>query len=314
MKLVKLLDKLKNDFPLKSKKQAFHITLKQKLEDFQKGIEELEQEDFKEIEGLIPFDKFIEFEKTICQEIDSAIESARNGNPVKAYNIFKQILEKEIGEKEIEKRKIKDYLSKITSEQETKTFYRYRFVSKSNKKENYNKNDIKHCPFEYVQNLGNFRFSLPGFPCLYLGSSEKVSKREIRYRKNNTYISGKFELYTDITLLNICPFDNKKNISDKVQFLLLYPLYLSCLAKRKNKGDAHFHEEYIIPQLLLLYVRKNNIKSKDKIDGIRYLSTHYSPKKDDVLEMMNYVFPVTKIADKGYDENLMSKFEINIIR
>ncbi len=309
MKLVTLLDKLKNDFPLKSENQAFHITLKQKLEDFQKEIEELEQEDFKEREGLIPFDKFIEFEKTICQEINRAIESARNGNPVEAYNIFEKILEKEI-----EERKIKDYLSKITSEQETKIFYRYRFVSKSNKKKNYNKNDIKHCPFEYVQNLGNFRFSLPGFPCLYLGSSEKVSKREIRYRKNNTYIRGKFELCIGVTLLNICPFDNQKNISDKVQFLLLYPLYLSCLAKQKNKKDAHFHEEYIIPQLLLLYVRKNNIESEKKIDGIRYLSTRYSPKKDNVLEMMNYVFPVTKIADKGYDKDLMKKFKINIIR
>lgn len=307
MKLVTLLDKLKNDFPLKSENQAFHITLKQKLEDFQKEIEELEQEDFKEREGLIPFDKFIEFEKTICQEINRAIESARNGNPVEAYNIFEKILEKEI-----EERKIKEVLYEriILSEAKNRTFFRYRHVSKDG---DYSEDDIKHCPFEYVQNLGNFRFSLPGFPCLYLGSTKEVCKEEIKNQENSKYIGGTFELCTDITLLNICPFDNQKNISDKVQFLLLYPLYLSCLAKRKNKEDAHFHEEYIIPQLLLLYVRKNNIESEKKIDGIRYLSTRYSPKKDNVLEMMNYVFPVTKIDDKGHDEDLMSKFKINII-
>lgn len=182
MEATTLLDKLKNDFPLKAGEQAFHITLKEKLGTFQKEIKKLEP-DFKEIGSPISFDEFIKLEETICQNIEATIQSARDGNPIEAYDTFKKILENKIG-----RRDIKGYLSEITSEQETKRFYRYRFVSKGNKKDDYDENNIKHCPFEYVQNLGNFRFSLPGFPCLYLGATEKVSKQEIRHRKNNTYI------------------------------------------------------------------------------------------------------------------------------
>ena len=95
--------------------------------------------------------------------------------------------------------------------------------------------------------------------------------------------------------------------------MLLYPLYLSCLAQKQYQEGA-FHEEYIIPQLLLLYIRLHNTKkgnTQEPIDGIRYLSTHYEKGKN-ILDMMNYVFPVTQIKDNGYDEDLMGKFEIQV--
>lgn len=55
---------------------------------------------------------------------------------------------------------------------------------------------------------------------------------------------------------------------------------------------------------------KNN--PEKQINGIRYLSTYYE-KGQDVLDMMNYVFPVTQIKDSGYDDELLDNFDIKVV-
>ena len=36
-------------------------------------------------------------------------------------------------------------------------------------------------------------------------------------------------------------------------------------------------------------------------------------KGQDVLDMMNYVFPVTQIKDSGYDDELLDNFDIKVV-
>ncbi len=58
------------------------------------------------------------------------------------------------------------------------------------------------------------------------------------------------------------------------------------------------------------YVRENR---KD-VDGIRYLSSHYTDGDMlNMLNMMNYVLPVTEIKESGYDEKLMDKFAVELL-
>ena len=70
---------------------------------------------------------------------------------------------------------------------------------------------------------------------------------------------------------------------------------------------VYFQEEYIVPQLLLSYVRENQ-----EIDGIRYLSTHYR-QGEQIDKYINYVFPVTQIKDSGYDDELLDNFDIEVV-
>ena len=295
-----LVKNLRNKFLLKS---SFHSILKEELDMY---LEQIKRLNWKDIEQNISHRRFISIEKSICKRINDAIYDVRNGMANKAYQEIEKILQIP----ELDK-----YLYDNTITSIYKTFYRLR---KINPDIGIQENEIKHCPFESVHKLGNFRFSLSGFPCLYLGSSIDVCKKEIGFNPNSSYCHGTFEIKSgkNIRLLNICPFDNKGKIRDELGFLLLYPLYLSCLTKKQCTGDAHFYEEYIIPQLLLLYVRMQNEKDKNnpekQINGIRYLSTYYE-KGQDVLDMMNYVFPVTQIKDSGYDDELLDNFDIKVV-
>lgn len=292
-----LVKNLRNKFLLKS---SFHSILKEELDMYLEQIKRLNWENIEQNQKHP-----IRIAKSICKRINDAIYNARNGMPNEAYKAIEKIFQiTELGE----------YLYDNTITSTQKTFYRLR---KINPNIGIQKNEIKHCPFESVHKLGNFRFSLSGFPCLYLGSSIDVCKKEIGFNPNSSYCHGTFEIKSgkNIRLLNICPFDNEGKIRDELGFLLLYPLYLSCLTKKQYTGDAHFHEEYIIPQLLLLYVRMQNEKNKDdpekQINGIRYLSTHYR-QGEPIGKYINYVFPVTQIKDSGYDDELLDKFDIEI--
>ena len=313
--MTEIIEKLKDKFPLPTTNKAFHIALKKEFDEYLGQVKDLTWENIKQNadnnvdknkEHTIPHRRFISIAKSICKRINDAIYDVRNGMPNEAYQKIEKILQIP----ELDK-----YLYDNTIKSTHKTFYRLR---KMNPDIRIQKNEIKHCPFESVHKLGNFRFSLSGFPCLYLGSSIDVCKKEIGFNPNSSYCHGTFEIKSgkNIRLLNICPFDNKGKIRDELGFLLLYPLYLSCLTKKQCTGDAHFYEEYIIPQLLLLYVRMQNEKDKNnpekQINGIRYLSTYYE-KGQDVLDMMNYVFPVTQIKDSGYDDELLDNFDIKVV-
>ena len=88
--------------------------------------------------------------------------------------------------------------------------------------------------------------------------------------------------------------------------IILYPLVMASSYTRAN-DNASFHEEYIIPSLLLQWVNMNK-----EVAGISYFSTKrnlelYDPK------LINYVFP-TKVegdspASIGFCNTLMKTFQ-----
>ncbi len=81
------------------------------------------------------------------------------------------------------------------------------------------------------------------------------------------------------------------------KYFYTYPLRAACSVIVKHR-DGSFKEEYVIPQLLLQWVIKD-----DDIDGIRYESC-YSDEKVRQYCGHNLVLP-TKTFDKdGYDKKL----------
>ena len=96
-------------------------------------------------------------------------------------------------------------------------------------------------------------------------------------------------------------------------YLLWYPLIASCSYTRVNKNDP-FAAEYIIPQLLMQWVRNEIGTNKDdeygQLVGIRYFSCA-SVKASDMG--FNYVFPTSgqqKSAELPYCSVLAKAFRL----
>ncbi|MCF6319002.1 MAG: hypothetical protein L3J83_06950 [Proteobacteria bacterium] len=84
---------------------------------------------------------------------------------------------------------------------------------------------------------------------------------------------------------------------------MIWLLVFASSVRVRNRED-NFKPEYIIPQLLLQWVREN-----DKIDGISYQTTHIDFKKSlSEGESLNIVLPVKENKITGLCSKLKSKF------
>lgn len=196
---------------------------------------------------------------------------------------------------------------------------------------------VFHTPFTLISKVSTSRYSIAGFPSLYLGTSIELCTEEIH---NNPYsnlaICSRFKLIRntsktdtkiDVIELGIKPQDFVEDIKNKIYYdnyyckrtirrnllcdqkvkktyLLWYPLIAACSFIRANKTDP-FAPEYIIPQLLMQWIR-NNYKEQNEVMGIRYFSC--SSERTSELGF-NYVFPTSgnPIADNTPYCKVLSK-------
>ena len=295
MTTIELFCNLKDNLPLVlDENELFHKGLDCEYKRYMLYLKRLDKQEFYDFLGH-PLDELIREEEDIIKSLKEVIYEVRNGDAPTAYTKINNLLNKKIGDKILIKHH-KTYKS------QENTFYR--IIGKPDGE--INKTYAYHRNFKDAAYIPNYRFSMNGFPCLYLGSSRDVCEKESE-GNNETRILNTYQISNGqtITFLSIAPPITDRHKEELYNFFLLYPLYLASLTQYKEPSKKYFHEEYIIPQLLLLYVRKN----QTKIDGIRYLSTYYR-KDDDIQKMLDYVLPVTGIKDEGFDMKLMDKFEI----
>jgi hypothetical protein len=153
---------------------------------------------------------------------------------------------------------------------------------------------IFHIPFNDRHLVANQRYSIAGLPCLYLGSSIYVCWLELGKPKfSNIFISG-YKSTNSLKILNlsynleiIIKELEEKKITTQVflEKFLLWPLVMACSFQVKYP-KAPFHEEYIIPGLLLEWI---TFEGKE-IKGLKYLSTKLNTIKKSNYAV-NYVFP-----------------------
>ncbi|MDE6407584.1 MAG: hypothetical protein K2K48_02050 [Anaeroplasmataceae bacterium] len=180
---------------------------------------------------------------------------------------------------------------------------------------------IFHPPYNLSSKVSTNRYSIAGFPSLYLGTSVELCLEEMHNNPYEKYsICSRFEvcknhnrreMKINVLELGIKPQDfsseeeardntleenariknlNKwiNNTSVRKNYLVWYPLIASCSFIRAHRKDP-FAPEYIIPQLLMQWLRKHN-RSEDKFLGLRYFSC-YSERSSDLG--FNYVFPTS---------------------
>ena len=270
----------------------------------------------------------------ICRSIIDTLNAYLDGKESAAFDIFYGCFKKLMKTPLLVDQSY--YLQKkelISKPSRTVALYRVRQVEENRE---YGKSDIFHVPFDARNKISTNRFSISGYPSLYLSSSIDLCLEESEYRINlGRYIASKYVISPidckniEILDLAIKPSDfaladNKDIRSDTkrykrqyqvkqqlinnpdfiYKYILWYPIILACSFMRINRKDP-FSVEYVIPQLLMQAIR---IYNENKIVGIRYFSCSSVIASD---MGFNYVFP-TKMDKKEnkYCSELRSIFKM----
>ena len=265
--------------------------------------------------------------KTITQNIYTAVVKSFQGLPQDAYIYLEKamdILQKTpllVDDKEYDRLK----LYRVTDAGDTAQPDRTR---------------IFHVPFHLRTKMSTQRFSIPGFPCLYLGSNLALCCEEIgKGRSCPSLIAAQFELekyYVPLKLkknnkgifddnkiiiydISISPYrlfpDGTESEMDinEITYMRWYPLIASCSFIRAKKGDP-YAPEYVIPQLFMQWIHKAH---HDSVVGVRYFSCS-SVRASKMGE--NYAFPTNGVpyrvreTVKSYDARLANRFKLSAPR
>ena len=187
-------------------------------------------------------------------------------------------------------------------------FYRARFGDISNE----NKEDaLKHRPYDMISKIGSNRFSIPGQPCLYLGSSSydcwiemgKPSDRDFNVRcilLNKDY--ELLNLATDIWIL-LGAIEGLKEHKEKAMMFKSYILsqVTSFVVKEERRN---FKSEYIISQLITLACKSNNFA------GISYISKRVSSNEFGHNICMNLALLIPYEQGVRYSQSMVSEMKI----
>ncbi len=280
------------EYPLKSYlRETYSSTLEKKLKLFFEKVKELPDTD----EVLYEIKSKVFLINKISESLLIIIDEYLKGRQVGASKEFEKLLSEESV-----KSKVLELIESVKSH--NKDGYRLFRIRKS--EENIiERKDIFHIPFSKRHLVANQRYSIAGLPCLYLGSSIYICWLELeRPRFSDIYISG-FQSNNSINVLNLA-YDLEHIIKDfslgnidKNQFInkfLLWPLNMACSFQVKYP-KAPFHEEYIIPGLLLEWISLES----EKIRGLKYFTTKLSSSINSQY-CINYVFP-PKILERDFE-------------
>lgn len=171
--------------------------------------------------------------------------------------------------------------------------------------------DMFHVPFEKRGKVGNERYSVSGFPCLYIGSSFYVCWEEMGRPDLKDIVASSLRCtYDDVRLLDLRLTQVIKDNIQLENFLVLLPVIVACsVMVRKSDKDSKFKAEYILPQLILhsiIQTTGNNYR----YDGIIYTTTKSDLFFDDLSLMENVVIPVKKSGNEGHCSTLLQWFKI----
>lgn len=175
----------------------------------------------------------------------------------------------------------------------------------------FKRGDLFHVPFHERHKVKSQRYSISGLPSLYLSGSLWACWEEMQRPDFHAIQMSRFRYSAPSKILDfgfrpsVVPFLHDMNFIDDQQIMryaICWPLIAAC-SIRASYPEMPFIPEYIIPQLLLQWVR-----NETNLDGIRYFSTKINQDAHSPWAAMNYVFPVQDQASAGYCSKLQGKF------
>jgi hypothetical protein len=263
-------------------------------------IEPIRQEKWASFSSIVDFNNCIE---KLIKGLKNVLNLYYEGKPAESYQVFKTTLD-ETKAKNLLNRKY-SYFFGIEP-----ILYRAR----KDESKSFTKTDLFHIGFENRHLIGTTRYSIPGFPALYLGSSTFVCWKEFNeYSFKKLWFSsfklnkGDYSVLSIDRIQEILDALNQRSNPSEIHFsvirsLAIFPLMIACSVKTKHH-DKPFKPEYIISQLLTQYIADDS-----NLDGIRYPSTKVDYSKLKGVSAYNYVFPPQKIKSAGHCDYLMDMF------
>ncbi len=303
--------------PIRWDGSDFSSTLDYLFMDYIKQIELTEHENNHFTNICINLDDI----KRVCGLLVKVVNHYLNGFPSMAYEKFESVMDiLMVTPLEIYQKSVMEQFGNSINNIDDDKLKLYRVVNVDDIKP-YKRVRVFHTPYNLRSKVSTSRYSIAGYPSLYLGTSLNLCCEEIHMNPHKNFaLASKFKLernleYTNTNIqvieLGVKPQDfieinendenNKRRISHhlleknktKSAYLLWYPLIASCSYIRTNKSDP-FAAEYIIPQLLMQWVRSkigaNKGEEYDQLIGIRYFSCA-SIKASEMG--FNYVFPTS---------------------
>ena len=198
-----------------------------KAEDFRKFVYRLLDEFVEKLNTIhksnmqfdnidFSMDSIIARQKHLVSYIKKALDYYYDGKPAKAYQSLVDGLESNV----------KDYstILNIRSFPANSNFYRLRVW-----KDNYPlpSDEFFHIPFDKRGKVKTQRFSIPGFPSLYLGTTVYVCWEELNRPNINEFQAVRLKNIQDIKVIDLSPPKNEVHSSyDYYRFLMIWPLVL----------------------------------------------------------------------------------------
>ncbi|QFJ53930.1 hypothetical protein [Pseudobutyrivibrio xylanivorans] len=164
--------------------------------------------------------------------------------------------------------------------------------------------EMYHIPLDKRDLVGTERFSVPGIPCLYLGTSVYDVWLEMgrpAYSDFNVSAIKLTEKGKKMQILNLVatpylllglnsPIGDENNMDSNLSIikslLRIYPLVIATSIRNKSPRGK-FRSDYIISHLIMLNLKKLGI------DGVAYLSKRILSSEEDIVlpQMVNVAFP-----------------------
>lgn len=264
------------------KSSVFFYFIKYKFSEFIIELNQISESDLtatlKEFEGFqgnISKVRFLNLIKKITREYLTILGECYRANQVKALLSLENLLGNN-------NRLLKPYLVEQLINYCTYNFsnnpilFRIRDENKGEKVDN-----CWHTPFFIRQNSYTGRFSMPGFPCLYLADSPSTCNAEIkgptkgkdRWLAQFSLKKGKNLICLDLRIPTTEEIE-RADSTQKIQLLLTYPLRLLCSTTAQNRTDG-FGEEYLFSQALMNVISfpLNDESGICSVNGVVYNST-----------------------------------------
>lgn len=321
MKVLDFLNVLRNDLPFKQL-DVFdfreNVKLSQKL-----FLEKFQQVDESDLKKFLPvcdshltkkmlLYRFEKITKKLCDSIDAYLD----GYPFQA---FKELYKLSHNVSFISR--LSDRYDNFLDLKDQRfigqlDYFRMRVIDTTKGTTFPTSENLFHTPFENRGKVSTSRFSIPGYPCLYVSRSLKGCWLEINCPNENIFAS-RFQVDTNYRILQPLNITIPKPFTESIYeidgdhnqnyeafcFLLTFPIIQLCLFKVKEHDDI-FKPEYIIPQLLMQYIKSPDVY----FDSIMYSSTKEGTGED---LFHNLVIPIKETAKNGYCSALVKQFKLS---
>ncbi|MCC0634787.1 RES domain-containing protein [Clostridioides sp. ES-S-0001-02] len=166
----------------------------------------------------------------------------------------------------------------------------------------FSRKDMLHIPFSKRELVKTQRFSIPGVPCLYLGTTSYVCWLEMDKPQDNIFNVSSYKIKKELRILNLvldqmlinghatqvisCDSNKKINNLNMLKTMIeIFPLICATSFRVKNIY-REFKSEYIISQLVMQCIEELDI------DGIAYTSKKVSHSLLSYPQCVNLALPI----------------------